>query len=91
MLTFTVAVSIVTGIVFGLIPALQGSRADLSATLKESGGRSGTGSAQNHGRSVLVVTEVALALVLLVGSALLIRTAIALRARRRRASTPATS
>ncbi|MPZ17363.1 MAG: FtsX-like permease family protein [Luteitalea sp.] len=62
------------------IPALQSSRTDLSATLKESSGRSGTGARQNKTRSVLVVAEVALALILLVGSALLIRSAIALRA-----------
>ena len=67
-----------TGIVFGLIPALQSSRTDLTTTLKESSGRSGTGFRQNKARSVLVVTEVALALVLLIGSALLIRTAVAL-------------
>jgi putative ABC transport system permease protein len=79
VLAFTFAVSIGTGILFGLIPALQGSRADLSSTLKESGGRSGTGFRQNKARSILVVIEVALALILLVGSALLIRTSLALR------------
>jgi predicted permease len=78
VVAFTLGVSIATGILFGLIPALQGSRADLSATLKESGGRSGTGFRLNKARSILVVTEVALALVLLVGSALLIRTTVAL-------------
>jgi putative ABC transport system permease protein len=75
---FTIGVSLVTGLVFGLIPALQISRADLTATIKEGGGRSGTGFRQNKVRSVLVVVEVALALVLLIGSALLIRTAVAL-------------
>jgi putative ABC transport system permease protein len=75
---FTIAVSLGTGILFGLIPALQSSKADLTTTLKESSGRSGTGFRQNKARSVLVVTEVALALVLLIGSALLIRTAVAL-------------
>jgi len=78
VLLFTLAVSLGTGILFGLIPAIQGSRADLSATLKESAGRSGTGFRQNKARSVLVVIEVALALILLIGSALLIRTAVAL-------------
>jgi putative ABC transport system permease protein len=78
VLVFTLIVSLGTGILFGLIPAFQGSRADLSATLKESSGRSGTGFRQNKARSVLVVLEVALALVLLIGSALLIRTAMAL-------------
>jgi predicted permease len=77
---FTFAVSVVTGVVFGLVPALHASRADLSSTLKESAGRSGTGFRQNKARSILVVAEVALALVLLVGSALLIRTSLALRA-----------
>ncbi len=65
---------------FGLIPALQASRTDLSGTLKESSSRAGTGFRQNKARSILVVTEVALALILLVGSALLVRTAVALRA-----------
>ncbi len=80
VLSFTLLVSIGTGILFGLIPALQSSRTDLSATLKESSGRTGTGFRQNKMRSVLVITEVALALVLLVGSALLIRTSMALGA-----------
>jgi len=79
VLAFTVGVSLGTGILFGLIPALQGSRADLGLTLKESGARSGTGVRQNKTRSVLVVIEVALAVILLVGSALLIRTSVALR------------
>jgi putative ABC transport system permease protein len=78
VLLFTLAVSVGTGILFGLIPAFSGSRADLSATLKESSGRSGTGFRQNKARSVLVVVEVSLALILLIGSALLIRTAVAL-------------
>jgi putative ABC transport system permease protein len=78
VLAFTLVISIVTGIVFGLIPALQSSRADLGATLKESSSRAGTGFRQNKMRSVLVITEVALALLLLVGSALLIRTSLAL-------------
>ena len=70
--------SLATGLIFGLIPALQSSKTDLTSTLKETGGRSGTGFRQNKTRSILVVTEVALALTLLVGSALLIRSAIAL-------------
>jgi predicted permease len=75
---FTLAVAIGTGILFGLIPAIQSSRTDLTTTLKESSGRSGTGFRQNKARSILVVVEVGLALVLLIGSALLIRTAVAL-------------
>ena len=75
---FTVAIALGTGILFGLIPALQSSKTDLTTTLKESSGRSGSGFRQNKARSVLVVAEVALALILLIGSALLIRTAVAL-------------
>jgi predicted permease len=80
VLSFTLLLSLGTGVLFGLIPALHGSRTDLNATLKESGGRSGTGFRHNKTRSLLVVSEIALALILLVGSALLIRTFIALRA-----------
>src|SRR5215203_1783950 len=79
VVAFTVAVSLLTGIIFGLIPALQSSKTDLTTTLKESSGRSGSGFRQNKTRAVLVVLEVALALVLLIGSALLVRTAAALR------------
>jgi predicted permease len=78
VVAFTVAVSLLTGLIFGLIPALQSSKSDLTTTLKESAGRSGTGFRQNKVRSMLVVAEVGLALVLLIGSALLIRTAMAL-------------
>ena len=78
-----VLVSLVTGIVFGLIPAFQGSRTDLTTTLKESAGRSGSGFRQNKARALLVVSEIALALILLVGSALLIRTSWRWRGRAR--------
>jgi putative ABC transport system permease protein len=78
VLGFTTVLSLATGLIFGLIPAIQSSKTDLTTTLKETGGRSGTGFRQNKTRSILVVTEVALALTLLVGSALLIRSAIAL-------------
>src|SRR5215203_3791346 len=79
VLAFTLALSIATGVLFGLIPALHASRTDLSTTLKEGGGRAGSGFRQNKTRAVLVVLEVAVALVLLIGSALLVRTAVALR------------
>jgi predicted permease len=79
VLIFTLGVSMLTGIVFGLFPALSASRADLNSSLKESSNRSGTGFRQSKARSLLVVSEVSLALVLLVGSALLIRTFVALR------------
>jgi putative ABC transport system permease protein len=80
MLLFAASVSILTGIVFGLFPALQASRADLNHVLKESSGRSGTGLRQNKARAILVVSEMSLAVILLAGSGLLIRTFLALYA-----------
>jgi putative ABC transport system permease protein len=71
---FTVAVSLVTGVAFGLFPAFAASRANVSITLKEGSNRSGTGFRQDKARSLLVVSEILLALVLLIGSGLLIRT-----------------
>ena len=78
VLAFTMSAALATGLLVGVIPAFQSSRADLSATLKESSGRFGTGFRQNKARSLLVMLEMALALVLLVGSALFIRTSVAL-------------
>jgi putative ABC transport system permease protein len=75
---FALGISFATGIIFGLFPAFESSRADLNAALKESSGRSGTGLRQNKARSALVLSEVGLAVVLLVGAALLIRTFVAL-------------
>jgi predicted permease len=79
VLAFTIAISLGTGILFGLFPALQSSRLDLTTALKDSSGRSGATLRHNKARSTLVVVEVALALLLLVGSALLIRTLVNLR------------
>jgi len=76
---FTLVLAFATGILFGLIPALQASRTDLSSTIKESAGRGGTSFRHNKARSLLVITETALALVLLIGAALLLRTFTALR------------
>ena len=79
VLLFTLGISIFTGILFGLFPAIGASRPDLNSTLKESTNRTGTGFRQSKARSLLVVSEVSLALVLLIGAALLIRTYVALR------------
>ncbi len=80
VLTFTVVISLMTGVIFGLFPALHASRSDLSTALKEGNARSSGGFRQNRARAVLVISEVSLALVLLVGAALFIRTFAALRA-----------
>jgi putative ABC transport system permease protein len=79
VLGFTFVAAVLTGIIFGLVPALTASGSDLSSTLRESGARTGSGVRHNKARSILVVTEMALALILLVGAALLIRTFGALR------------
>ena len=79
VLLFTLGVALLTGILFGLFPAIGASRPDLNTTLKESSNRSGTGFRHNITRSLLVISEVSLALVLLIAAALLIRTFVALR------------
>jgi putative ABC transport system permease protein len=79
VLAFTLLVALFTGILFGLVPAFSGSRTDLTVTLKEGSSRAGSSFRQNKARSILVVTEMALALILLVGAALLIRTFATLR------------
>jgi predicted permease len=79
VMAFTFGLSLLTGLLFGLFPALHTSKPDLVSTLKEASGRSGTALRHTRIRSALVVAEMALALVLLVGAALLIRSFVGLR------------
>jgi predicted permease len=72
VLAFTVVVSVITGLAFGLAPAVQAWRADVNAALKEED-RGDTGGHRHRFRQLLVVSEVALALVLLIGAGLLIQ------------------
>jgi putative ABC transport system permease protein len=78
VLGFTATCSLLTGFVFGTVPALEASNPDLNETLKE-GGRSGTGSGRHRLRSLLVVAEIALSLVLLVGAGLMMRSFMSLQ------------
>jgi putative ABC transport system permease protein len=76
VLLFTLALSLFSGIVFGLAPALKSSRMDLQETLKESG--RGSSGVRHRLQGIFVATEVALALVLLVGAGLMVRSLAAL-------------
>ena len=78
VLTFAFGISAITGILFGLVPALQASKLDVSSTLKE-GGRSAEGHRRTNARSLLLIGEVALSLVLLVGAGLLIKSFVRLQ------------
>jgi putative ABC transport system permease protein len=72
VLAATAALALITGLLFGIFPALQLSRPDLTQALKDGSRGAGTGGARQRMRSVLVVVEVALAVILLVGAALFI-------------------
>jgi putative ABC transport system permease protein len=79
VLLFTGAVSLLTGVIFGAVPALQASRVDLRGSLQD-GGRSSTGGKRRqYFRSFLIVSEVALSLVLLCGAGLFIKSLLALQ------------
>jgi putative ABC transport system permease protein len=77
VLLFTVVASLACGLFFGIVPALTASGSSFTDALRE-GGRTGSGSRGNRTRSVLVVTEIALALMLLVGAGLLVRSFVQL-------------
>jgi predicted permease len=79
VLGFTLIISLLAGVIFGLAPALQSSRTDLNEALKQGTGRTGFGARQRRLRNLFVVSEIALALVLLVGAGLLIQTLSKLR------------
>src|SRR3954465_4174174 len=78
VLTFALGVSALTGILFGIVPALQASKLEVTSALKE-GGRSGEGHRRTSARSLLMIGEVALSLMLLVGAGLLIKSFLRLQ------------
>jgi putative ABC transport system permease protein len=79
VLLFTLALSVVTGMIFGLAPAIQATRPNLTESMKEGGRGASSGGARQKLRGALVVTEVALAFVLLTGAGLLIRSFFQMR------------
>ena len=80
VLAFTIGIAVATGILFGIVPALQASKPNLNETLRDAGARgSSAGRSRQRLRSVLVVGEVALSLVLLVGATLLVRSFLAMQ------------
>ena len=83
VLVFTLAVSALTGLLFGLVPALRAARFDLASSMKAGGrntqGEGGLGSSRRRLRSLLVVAEVAISLMLLIGAGLLVRSFVRLQ------------
>ena len=79
VLAFTLAVSLLTGILFGLVPAILLSKSDVQSVLRDEGRGSAGGRRRNLLRSMLVISQVALSLILLIGAGLLMRSFVSLR------------
>lgn len=79
VLAFTVGLSLLTGILFGLMPALQLSKSDVQGVLRDEGRGSAGGRRRNLLRSLLVISQVALSLILLIGAGLLMRSFVGLQ------------
>jgi putative ABC transport system permease protein len=74
VLLYTFGISVLTALIFGIVPALQATKTDLNESLKAGGARSGSGAGATKFRSAMVILEMAFALILLVGAGLLIQT-----------------
>jgi predicted permease len=77
--TFTLAVSLLTGLIFGLIPAMTASKFSITGTLKEGGRGAETGLSRRRARSALVVAEVTIAVIVIIGAGLLLRSFVRLQ------------